>query len=103
MNMNNISIAYHPGEMLLEEIEARWWSQTQFSEILWTNKSEINNIIKWRRNITPKIALRIWAAFWTSAELWMWLQNMYDFYILSQATEEAKNVKKIQKRALVLA
>lgn len=33
----------------------------------------------------------------------MWLQNMYDFYILSQTTDEAKNVKKIQKKALAFA
>lgn len=92
-------IAYHPGEDLLEEIEARWRTQTQFAEILWVDKSEINNIIKWRRNITARIASRIWIAFWTSAQLRMSLQNMYDLYVLSQNKKEAEDFVFIKKRA----
>lgn len=99
INNGDITIAYHPGEYLLEEIGARGRSQTQFSEILWIDKSEINNLIKGRRNITARLAFRIGSAFKTSPEVWLWLQNMYDLYVLSQNKEEIKKINLIPKRA----
>lgn len=103
MSTDRVPIAYHPGEEILEEIEARGRSQTQFAQILDLDKSEINNIIRGRRNITPRIAARIGAAFGTGGEVWMRLQQMYDRYQLSLDKEESKKLHAIPKRVKQLA
>jgi len=101
--MKTIAIAYHPGEDLLEEIEARWRTQKQFAEILWISKYEVNDLIKGRRNITPRLAIRIWEAFGTSADVRINLQNMFDLYTISQNKAEQKEIHSIQVRVRELA
>ena len=56
-------IAYHPGEYILEELRARGRSQAKFAELLGISKAEVNDIIKGRRNITARLAVRIGEAF----------------------------------------
>ncbi len=103
MSTKKIPRAFHPGEYLSDEIKERGWSQKQFADILGIDKSELNNILHERRNITPRIAVRIGTAFGTSAELWINLQNRYDMYLLSEDKEEAKKISAIPKRVAELA
>lgn len=92
------AIAVHPGEYIAEELTARWRSQVVFGSMLSMSKTEINNIIKWRRSITPQIAARIWAAFWTSAEMRLKLQNEYDLYLIRKDLETYTEIKKRAKK-----
>jgi HTH-type transcriptional regulator/antitoxin HigA len=61
--MERVRVAYHPGEHILEELEARERTQKWFAELLEITTAEINDLIKGRRNITPRLALRIGEAF----------------------------------------
>lgn len=101
--MTFVAIAYHPWEDLLEEIEERGWSQKDFAKLLWVSTVEVNDLIRGRRNITPRLASRIGEAFGTSAEVWLGLQNMYDLYTLSTNKIEVKELKAIQTRKQELA
>ena len=81
-------IAFHPWEYLLDALEAKGWTQKQLSEIIWISKFEINDIIKGRRNITPRIAFRLGEAFWDSWQVWLNLQAIYDLWLINQNQEE---------------
>ena len=84
-------LAFHPWIDLGEELEARGWTQSWFANVIGVSVPALNAIIKGRRNITPALAVRIWAAFGTSAEVWMNMQIEYDIYIAEQEEKERIN------------
>ena len=94
-------ICYHPWEHLFDELQARKISQTKFAELTNLTIAEVNDIIKGRRNITPRIAGRFQAALHVSASFWLWLQNDWDIYCLSENKEEQKICKEIEKKAMI--
>lgn len=99
--MNKLQFAFHPGEDLLEAIEAKGWTQRQFAELIGISSPALNAIIKGNRNITPALAVRIWAAFGTSAEVWMNLQTNYDLFVA--AKEEESRISEVHQRVQELA
>ncbi|GAA4140773.1 HigA family addiction module antitoxin [Sphingobacterium kyonggiense] len=77
--------AFHPGVFLEEEIEDRELLKktvAQQLEILPTNLSEI---LKGKRNISPRLAVKLEKVFKISAEYWLNLQMAWD---LQNAREE---------------
>ena len=66
-----------PGEYIQDELEARGWTQEVFAHILGRPLKAVNQIIKGIKKITPQTAQEIAAAFDTSAELWLNLENSY--------------------------
>ncbi len=77
--------AFHPGIFLQEEIEERELLKktiAQQLEILPTNLSEI---LKGKRNISPRLAVRLEKVLKISAEYWLNLQMAWD---LQNAREE---------------
>jgi len=98
-----IIIADHPWVIIADELKARNWSQKKFAELIWLTVAQVNDLIKWRRNISPKLALSIGSAFWTSANLWLKLQNDYDIYKLYQDEKAMKKVVEIREKALAYA
>lgn len=77
--------AFHPGIFLQEEIEERALLKktiAQQLEILPTNLSEI---LKGKRNISPRLAVRLEKVLKISAEYWLNLQMAWD---LQNAREE---------------
>lgn len=99
--MATLQFAFHPGEDLLEAIEAKGWTQRQFAELIGISSPALNAIIRGNRNITPALAVRIGAAFGTSAEVWMNLQTHYDLFVA--AKEEAERVSKVHQKVQELA
>jgi addiction module HigA family antidote len=91
-------IAFHPWEYLADALEIKGWSQTQFAAIINISKYEINDLVKWRRNITPRIAGRIGEALDTPSSVWLNLQNIYDLYKIDLNKEEFKQKEAIRKR-----
>lgn len=100
--MKKVQLAFHPGIDIAEELEARWWTQTQFADVIGISVQALNAIIKWHRNITPSLAVRIGAAFWTSAEVWMNMQTEYDIYLAEQKEKSMvlDIYKKLEKKQL---
>lgn len=94
--MKKLPIAFHPGEDLLEAIEAKGWSQRQFAELIGTTAPYLSDIIKGRRNITASLAVRIGAAFGTSAEVRMNMQTNYDLFVA--AKEEKERVASVHEK-----
>ncbi len=72
--------AFHPGEFLRDELEARDWSQVEFAEIIDRPIQFVNEVIAGKRGITPETAKAFGAALGTSAELWMNLDTAYQLW-----------------------
>ena len=75
--MNKVAETFSPGEFLLEELEARGWTQIELAEILGRPTTLVNGIITGKRQITPDTAIQLGDALGTSAELWMNLESQY--------------------------
>ena len=88
--------AFHPGEDIWEELEARWWTQRQFADIIGISAPELNNIIKGKKNLTPALAVRIGEAFGTSAEVRMNMQIHYSLDLAKK--EEAKRIERVHEK-----
>lgn len=82
-------IVFHPGVLLLDEIEARnkqcktckhiqRYTQQQFSKDSGLHPRAVNEIIKGKRPITEKSARKIAKAFGTTPQLWVKMQQEYD-------------------------
>jgi HTH-type transcriptional regulator/antitoxin HigA len=74
----------HPGEILLEEIEARGWTQKHLAEVMGRPLQLINNIIHGRSGISAETALDLAETFDTSAQFWMNLDGNYRLAIARQ-------------------
>lgn len=71
-------IATHPGEMLLDEINALGISQADFAKQIGYKKSQVNELIKGKRNINADLALLLEQSLGIDAEFWMEAQKNYD-------------------------
>jgi len=76
--------AIPPGETLLEEIEARGWTQADFAEITGRPTQAINEIITGKKAITPQTAIAFGNALGTSAEYWLNLESLYRLTLAKQ-------------------
>jgi HTH-type transcriptional regulator/antitoxin HigA len=97
MLRKNAQQVYAPGDFIREELDERGWTQTQFSQVLGRPLQAINEILAGRKRITAETALQIAAAFGTSPELWLSLENAYRLSIAR------KPDPKIAKRAKSIA
>jgi addiction module HigA family antidote len=70
--------AVHPGEFLRDELEALGVSARQFAAHIHVPPNAITSIMNGDRSITAQMALRLGAAFGTTAEYWLNLQVIYD-------------------------
>ena len=80
----------HPWKLLIEQIRDRGWTQKQFSVLVWKKNSEVNELIKWKRNITVWWDLKLSEILGTPEKYWINLQVEYDY-------QEAKKVRAQEK------
>lgn len=72
--------AFHPGEIIKDELGARDITQKDFAGKMGIRPNVLSEIITGKRNITPVIAIKLEIAFDfdIKAELWMRLQVGYE-------------------------
>lgn len=93
MNSRKPAEVFPPGDYIREELDARGWTQSDLAKIIGRTQPAVNEMITWKRGITPESALALAAAFGTSPEFWM---NLETIYSLAQV---GTDVKAIRKRA----
>lgn len=71
---------FPPGEFLREELEERGWTQADLAEIMGRPERLITEIVTGKRRITPETARGLAAAFGTSAEFWLNLEQAYQLW-----------------------
>jgi HTH-type transcriptional regulator/antitoxin HigA len=87
------AIATHPGEILLDEIIANNFSQMDFAKMIGFSRTQLNEIIKGKRNINADLALLLEKTLSIDAEYWMEAQKNYD---LDKARIEAKHKEQLE-------
>ncbi len=71
--------AFHPGEFLLEEIEARQIQKKDFANEIGIYPNNLSSIFAGKRDISATLAIKIGKVLGTSGELWYNLQSAYTF------------------------
>ena len=88
--------AIHPGEHLVEAIQALGITATQLARDLQVPPNRITAILQGQRGITADTALRLARYFGTSAHFWMNLQQLHDLRLAE--AEIGQILKNIPRR-----
>ena len=91
--------AFPPGEYLAEELEERGWTQADLAEILGRPLQLVSEIINGRKEITRETAAQLGAAFGTSAEYWLNLQDLYHLWRHRQDPAKTRELTEVELRA----
>lgn len=70
--------ATHPGEILLDELKAINVSQIDFAKQIGLKRSQLNEIIKGKRNINADLALLLEKTLGIDADYWLEAQKNFD-------------------------
>ena len=87
------AFATHPGTILADEMEANGYNQIDLAKLIDIKRSQLNEIIKGKRNINADLALLLEKALGIDADFWMEAQKNYD---LDKARIEAKNKAQLE-------
>ncbi|TDD95082.1 HigA family addiction module antitoxin [Flavobacterium cellulosilyticum] len=87
------AFATHPGTILVDEMEANGYSQIDLAKLIDIKRSQLNEIIKGKRNINADLALLLEKALGIDADFWMEAQKNYD---LDKARIESKNKEQLE-------
>ena len=79
----------HPWIELQVLIKEKWLTQKAFASILWKKVSEVNELLKWKRNITIQRDYLLHQTLWTPMKYWILKQVDYDYSLLD--IEESSN------------
>lgn len=71
-------VAIHPGEYIVEEIEARETSQRELARRTGVSVRAISMVVNGKRPVTVELALALEREWGVSAETWLNLQLSYD-------------------------
>ena len=72
----------HPWTELQTLIKQKWLTQKAFALILWKKVSEVNELLKWKRNITIQRDYLLHQTLWTPIKYWILKQVDYDYSLL---------------------
>lgn len=93
MTNRRVAEVFPPGEFILEELEARGWSQIDLAEIIGRHPNQVNKIIQGEQKVTPETAKQLAAAFGTTAELWLNLESAYQLSLVEGDNSVARRAK----------
>ena len=89
----------HPGEHLAEYIDARGWSQAEFSRLADLTPKLVSEIVNAKNPVTPETAIKLERVLGLKDYIWLGLQRDWD---LHQARQKTMEVAPEQKSWLVL-
>ena len=93
--------AFHPGELLFDEIEYRGISQKELAAKMNISPTIMNEIIHGKRNLTAALAIKLEKALDIDAIMWMRLQVKYDIDSLKiKERDKMKNIPKMHSQAI---
>lgn len=77
----------HPGEHLAEFIEEYGLNDRKLAQAAGLSPSQIGQIRRGLRSITPAVALKLGKCFGTTAEFWLNLQSAYDLALARETVD----------------
>lgn len=91
--------AFPAGEHLVEELDARGWTQAEFAEILGRPPQVISEIVSGKKEITRESAAQIAAALDMSPQYWLNYQDQYHLWRQAQNASTRKQLDDVRLRA----
>ncbi len=88
----------HPGFYLQEELKKRWRTQKYFASLVGKKISEVNELIKWKRNITIQRDIFLSAIFDDPEKKRINLQNDFDYITIKWNMDPKKMFEIISKK-----
>lgn len=82
-------VTLHPGEVLADEITARNITQKEFAKKIKLLAPHLNDLLKGKRHVSARIALKIEKELGVEADYWLRLQMAYDLAIAKKAMKAA--------------
>jgi HTH-type transcriptional regulator/antitoxin HigA len=79
------TVAFHPCEFLLEEVEERGLKKTGFAKSIGLLPGNLSELFKGKRHINARIAVKLESVLGVSAEYWLGLQSAYDLNIARES------------------
>ena len=76
-----IDVMLHPGELLADELNAREIKQKDFATKINLQPPHLNDLLKGKRHVSARIALKIENELGIDASYWLRLQMAYDLAI----------------------
>lgn len=74
-------VLLHPGEVLADELSAREITQKEFAQKINLQPPHLNDLLKGKRHISARIALKIEKELGIDAAYWLRLQMNYDLEV----------------------
>jgi len=74
----------HPGQNLQQELTKKWLTQKAFADMIWKKISEVNELIKGKRNITVQRDILLSIVFNDPEQKRIKLQNNFDYIITKE-------------------
>ncbi len=81
----------HPWTELQLLIKEKWLTQKAFASILWKKVSEVNELLKWKRNITIQRDYLLHQTVWTPIKYWILKQIDYDYSLIDIDETDTNN------------
>ena len=81
----------HPWTELQLLIKEKWLTQKAFASILWKKVSEVNELLKWKRNITIQRDYLLHQTVWTPIKYWILKQIDYDYSLIDIEETDTNN------------
>jgi len=81
----------HPWIELQVLIREKWLTQKAFSSILWKKVSEVNELLKWKRNITIQRDYLLHQTLWTPIKYRILKQVDYDYSLIDIEESDTNN------------
>jgi HTH-type transcriptional regulator / antitoxin HigA len=88
------AMSTHPGEILNDELDSRKISQKDFATDIGISVTQLNEVIKGKRNITADFALVLEKALGIDAKIWMNFQTAYE---LDVSRIKEKTIEKLSQ------
>lgn len=72
--------AFHPGELIKDELEYRNIPQSELANKIGLSASSLNKMLNGKRPLTPELALTMEAVLGVNADMLVRMQSDYDIY-----------------------
>jgi antitoxin HigA-1 len=74
-------IALHPGDILIDELEARNIKKTEFAQQLNMKPGHFSELLHGKRHVSAATALKLERLLGITAEYWLRVQVYYDLFV----------------------
>jgi antitoxin HigA-1 len=82
-------VTLHPGEVLMDELEARGIKKSEFAAQLGMKPGHFSDLLYGRRHVSAATAIKLEKLLGTSAEYWMHVQVYHDLFTERNKEKEA--------------